>query len=382
MGRLRFLTAGESHGQMLVVVVEGFPAGVPVLAADLERDLARRQGGHGRGGRMQIEHDRAQIVAGVRHGYTLGSPIALLIPNRDWPNWSERMAVEPGVETEPVTRVRPGHADLAGALKYGHRDVRNVLERASARETAARVAAGALARVLLAQFGIAVASFTVAIGGHRTSARPRTAEDWQRVEASPVRCPDPQVEAAMVAAIDAARAAGDTLGGIFQVEATGLPIGLGSHVHWDRRLDGLLAQAVVSIPSVKGVEFGLGFDVAGTPGSRVHDVFAPAQGEANRWRRATNNAGGLEGGMSNGEAIVLRAACKPIPTLARPLPSRDLLTGEEVIAHHERSDVCVVPAAGVVGEAMTCLVLADVLLETLGGDSLDALRQRLAAARG
>ena len=376
MGQFRFLTAGESHGQALVTVVEGVPAGLPLTAEMIDRDLARRQHGYGRGGRMAIEHDRAQIVAGVRHGLTLGSPVALLVPNRDWPNWQERMDPAPGETGEPVTRVRPGHADLAGALKYGHRDVRNVLERASARETATRVAAGAVARALLGAVGVGVRSYTTAIGACRTEARPQSEAGWAMVEQSPLRCADAEAEARMIAAIDAARTEGDTLGGVFTVEATGVPLGLGSHTHWDRRLDGQLAQAMMSIPSVKGVEVGAGFGAAAEPGSRVHDVFAgtPADG---RWPRATNNAGGIEGGISNGEPILVRAACKPIPTLAHPLPSLDLLTGQAVQAHYERSDVCVVPAAGVVGEAMVCLVLADALLGKCGGDSLAEVQRNL-----
>lgn len=378
---LRFLTAGESHGQTLVVIVEGVPADLPLAAEAIDRDLARRQLGYGRGGRMQIESDRVHIVAGVRHGRTLGSPVALLVPNRDWPSWRERMAVEPGFAAEPVTRVRPGHADLAGALKYGHDDVRNVLERASARETAARVAAGAVARRLLAELGAAVRSHTVAIGSHACDRRPHSEEEWRRVEDSPVRCLEPGAAAAMMAAVDAAREAGDTLGGIFEVVATGLPIGLGSHVHWDRRLDGRLAQALMSIPSVKGVEIGAGFAAAGQPGSRVHDTFRDPPPPENPWARASNNAGGLEGGITNGEAIVLRAACKPIPTLGKPLPSRDLRTRQPVVAHHERSDVCVVPAAGIVGEAMVCLVLAAAVLEKFGGDSVRHLKRSVAEYR-
>lgn len=367
---LRFLTAGESHGQMLVVIVEGLPAGLPLRAAEIDRDLARRQRGYGRGGRMRIETDQAQIVAGVRHGRTLGSPMAMLIPNRDWPNWTVMMAVEEVEAIEAVTRVRPGHADLTGALKYGHKDVRNVLERASARETTARVAAGAVARALLAQFGVTVRSHTVAIGGHRARIRPLTPADWERVENSLLRCCDSEVEADMATAIDAASRAGDTLGGVFEVEALNLPIGLGSHVQWDRRLDGLLAQAIMSINSVKGVEIGGGFSLAELPGSRVHDVFKPDPSHGRPWARATNNAGGTEGGISNGETLIVRAACKPIPTLGSPLPSLDLITGQPVTAHHERSDVCVIPAAGSVGEAMTCLVLAGAFIDKFGGDSL------------
>jgi chorismate synthase len=376
---LRFLTAGESHGQALVTIVEGVPAGMALSAVAIDRDLARRQVGFGRGGRMSIERDKVQILAGVRLGYTLGSPIALLVPNRDWANWQESMAVEAEGNDQPVpvTRVRPGHADLAGALKYEHRDIRNILERASARETTMRVAAGAVARTILAAAGVVVRSYTVSIAGHRIEGEPVSEEDWERVEASSLRCHDAQTEPAMKAAISAARTAGNTVGGTFAVVASGLPIGLGSHVHWDRRLDGALAQALMSIHSVKGVEVGAGFSAADMLGSEMHDQFIVPMDSANPWHRITNNAGGTEGGMSNGEAIVLRAACKPIPTLAHPLPSVDLLTGQAVQAHHERSDACVVPAAGVVGEAMVCFVLARALLEKFGGDSLAQLLRGL-----
>lgn len=373
-GRFRFLTAGESHGKGLTAVIEGLPAGLPLSEDDIARDLARRQRGHGRGGRMKIERDRAEITAGVRHGLTLGSPVALWIPNRDWANWTERMAVEPvEAEVERVTRLRPGHADLPGAVKYGFDDARNVLERASARETAARVAVAGVAKRLLDEFGVAFHSHTVAIGGVR--AAPVGAIDREAVEADPVRCADPAAAAAMVAAIDAAKADGDTLGGQVEVRVSGVPLGLGSHVQWDRKLDGRIAQAVCSINAFKGVGFGLGFDATERRGSETHDVILPVDQWGERpWRHGSNNHGGIEGGMSTGEEIVVRAAVKPIPTLAHPLPSVDLETGEEVLAHYERSDVCVVPAAGVVAEAMVAIALADAWLEKFGGDGLAELR--------
>jgi chorismate synthase len=366
----RFTTAGESHGKGLTAVIEGIPAGLRLGQEDIEPDLRRRQGGYGRGGRQKIERDRAEITAGVRHGYTLGSPIALWIQNRDWENWHEVMAVEAiDGEAKRVTRLRPGHADLAGTMKYGFDDVRPVLERASARETAARVAVGAVCRRLLEEFGIEVHSRTVAIGDVVTEAA--TDEDWAAVEESEVRCSDSGASKRMVAAIDRAKEAGDTLGGTFEVIATGLPIGLGSHVQWDRKLDGRLAQAIASIHAVKGVEFGDGFRLSSTPGSAAHDVILPRAEWAERaWPRATNHAGGLEGGMTNGEPLVVRAVLKPIPTLSNPLPSADLTSGDEVRAHYERSDVCTVPAAGVVGEAMVAIVLARAALEKFGGDSL------------
>lgn len=364
----RFLTAGESHGKGLVAIIEGVPAGLPLDEEYIARDLKRRQTGYGRSLRMEIEQDRAEILSGVRHGLTIGSPIALLILNRDWENWKEIMspsAVEK--EVEPVTRLRPGHADLAGVIKYSLNDVRPILERASARETAARVAAGAVARRLLQEFNIEINSHTVAIGGRW--ARRSEAIDWQQVENSSLRCADSEAEKAMIATIEEAKAAGDTVGGIFEVVATGVPIGLGSHVHWDRRLDGKIAQAIMSINAVKGVEIGIGFAGGDLKGSQVHDIIEPP-GTASPWRRATNRAGGIEGGISNGEPIVVRAVVKPIPTLAKPLKSVDLRTGEVVQAHFERSDVCVVPAAGVIGEAMLSIVLADALLEKFGGDHI------------
>jgi chorismate synthase len=370
MTELRFLTAGESHGKALVAILEGIPAGLAITEEYIQSDLRRRQGGYGRSKRQQLEVDRAELVSGVRHGLTLGSPIAMLIQNRVWEDWQEVMQVAPH-EGEPkkVTRLRPGHADLAGTMKYGFDDVRNVLERASARETAARVAVGAVCRRFLEEFGIEVHSRTVSIGDVKATSD--AAPDWTVVEESAVRSADPRAEPFMVAAIDAAREAGDSLGGVFEMIATGVPIGLGSHVMWDRKLDGRLAQAVMSIHAVKGVEIGGGFTVAAGPGSEAHDVIVPeAQWDGRAWRRATNRAGGLEGGMTNGEPVVVRGALKPISTLSNPLPSADLHTGEEIQAHYERSDVCTVPAAGVIGEAMVAIVLACAMLEKFGGDSL------------
>jgi chorismate synthase len=397
MGRLRFLTAGESHGPALAATVEGVPAGLPLTADAIAEDLARRQRGYGRGARsLSIEQDRAEILSGVRHGLTLGSPILLLIRNRDWVNWTRVMQVEPLTDEEaaelaamasagekkaiPITNLRAGHADLAGAVKYGFDDVRNILERASARETAARVAAGAVARALLAHFGVDVWSYTAEVGGVAMDPN-RATRSRDEAEASPLRCPDPAAEERMIARIDEARNSGDTAGGIFEVVVTGLPIGLGSHVHWDRRLDAALAGAVMSIPIVKGVEFGLGFEQTRRLGSAVMDVIEgrDADGE---WHRTTNNAGGLEGGMSNGQPIVIRGAVKPISTLPRPLPSADLVSGRPVEkGHYERSDICVVPATGVVAEAMVCLVLADALLDKFGGDSLTEILDNAARYR-
>ena len=397
MGRLRFLTAGESHGPALSATIEGVPAGLALTADQIAIDLARRQLGYGRGARStSIERDRAEILAGVRHGRTIGSPILLLIRNRDWENWTRVMQVEPLTEEQaaelaalaeagdkkatPITRLRAGHADLAGAVKYGFADVRNILERASARETAARVAAGAVARALLAEFGIDVWSFTAEVGGVAFDPG-RATRTREESEASPLRCPDPVAEELMIARIDEARSGGDTVGGVFQVVATGLPIGLGSHVQWDRRLDGALAAAVVSIPIVKGVEFGLGFEQTRRLGSAVMDVIE-GRNAAGEWARATNNAGGLEGGISNGQPLVIRGAVKPISTLPRPLPSADIVTGLPVDkGHYERSDISVVPATGVVAEAMVCLTIADFLLDKFGGDSLDETRANVDAYR-
>jgi chorismate synthase len=396
MAPFRFLTAGESHGAALGVTIEGVPAGLALTEEDLVVDLARRQRGYGRGARQAIEHDRAEIVSGVRHGLTLGSPILLLVRNRDAANWTSVMQVGPLSEAEaaalavaseagdkrstPVTRVRPGHADLAGALKYGHSDVRNVLERASARETAARVAAGGVARRFLRELGIDVWSFTAEVGGVAVDPA-RASRSRDEADASPLRCPDPDAETAMVARIDEARDRGDTVGGVFEVVATGVPIGLGSYVHWDRRLDARLAAAVMSINIVKGVELGLGFEQTRRFGSEVHDVIE-GRGEAGRWIHRSNNAGGLTAGVSNGEPIVVRGAVKPISTLARPLPSADLVTGEPVEkAHYERSDISVVPAAGVVAEAMVMLTLAEAVLEKTGGDSMDEVLEAMARLR-
>jgi chorismate synthase len=392
VGRLRFLTAGESHGRSLGVTVEGVPAGLALGADELAVDLARRQRGYGRGARQAIEQDRAEIVSGVRHGRTLGSPILLLVANRDWDNWTGVMQVEDLTDEEaetlaaaagdgnkravPITRLRPGHADLAGALKYGFNDVRNVLERASARETAARVAAGGVARAILRELGVDVWSFTAEVGGVAVDPS-RASRSREEADASPLRCPDPDAEAAMIARIDEARSNGDTVGGVFEVVAHGLPIGLGSYVHWDRRLDGALAAAVMSINIVKGVELGLGFEQTRRFGSQVHDVIA-GRGEGGRWIHRSNNAGGLTGGVTNGEPLVVRGAVKPISTLARPLPSADLVTGDGIDkAHYERSDISVVPAAGVVGEAMVMLTLADAMLDKFGGDTIGDTRDAL-----
>jgi len=364
--RLRFLTAGESHGPCLTAIVEGLPAGLEIDVPAIDRDLARRQGGYGRGGRMKIEKDRVQILAGVLAGRTTGAPVALRIENRDWANWRERWAAG---DLPPLTVPRPGHADYAGMVKYGLHDARPVLERASARETAARTAIGALAKQLLAAFDIAVGSYVSRIGGVAAGQMELPpAELWARAEASDVRCPDEAAAARMRAAIDAAREAGDSLGGVFVAMATGLPVGLGSHVHWDRRLDARLAAALMSIPAIKGVEIGPAFDNARRPGTQVHDELC-RDGAAGVTRR-TNRAGGIEGGMTNGAPVVVRAAMKPIPTTVAPLRSVDLATGKPARTEYQRSDVCAVPAASIVGEAMLAWVLADALLEKRGGDSL------------
>jgi chorismate synthase len=367
---LRFLTSGESHGERLTVILDGLPAGLALRAEDIAPDLKRRQWGHGRGGRMKIEQDEAKIVSGVRGGKTLGSPITLEIRNLDWDNWKEVMSVEKeGLKRKPITRVRPGHADLAGMLKYGADDARDVLERASARETAARVAAGAVAKCLLAPFEIRIRSYTRSIGEVEASLGKTI--DWKAAEASAVRTPDPVAGKKMIEAIDAARADGDTLGGIFTVVAEGVPPGLGSYRQWDTRLDGLLAQAVMSIPACKAVELGIGFAAAHLRGSQVHDTpeYVPGRG----FRHKTNRAGGIEGGVTNGEPVVVHGMMKPISTLLKPMASIDVVSRQPVKAHYERSDICVVPAAGVVGEAMVALVLANVFLEKFGGDSMPEL---------
>lgn len=387
MSSLRYFTAGESHGQALVGVIEGVPAGLEISEEYIAAQLHRRQQGHGRGGRMRIEQDRARILSGVRFGKTLGSPIALEIENRDWQNWQTKMAVAASAETEQVARVeipRPGHADLAGAIKYQADDIRNVLERASARETAMRVALGAIARKFLARLEIGLASHVLQIHHARSAfsllQSNQNAFDVSfkeinaAADASPVRCLDQHAEAEMIAAIDRAKEERDTVGGIFEVVAFNLPIGLGSHVQWDRKLDGRIAAAMMSIPAIKGVELGAGFANATERGSVVHDqiYFSGERG----YHRATNNAGGLEGGMTNGEPLIVRAAMKPISTLMRPLDSVNVRTKEAAAAHIERSDVCAVPAASVIGEAMLGLVLADVVLEKFGGDSMNEILGR------
>jgi chorismate synthase len=372
VAHLRFLTAGESHGKGLLVIVEGVPAGLPMSEAYIAGHLRRRQQGYGRGKRQQIETDFAEIVSGVRFGLTMGGPVGLRIENKDWnnQNWVRRMSIDPVEgEVERLTQMRPGHADLAGAVKYGLDDVRPILERASARETTARVAASAVARRLLEELGVQIHSHVLAVGEVR--ANPPDAIDWERVEASEMRCADPAVEDAMKARVDHARETLDTVGGVFEVRAAGVPIGLGSHVQWDRKLDGRLAQAIVSMQAVKGVEIGGGFTTASLPGSQVQDVILPREQWTDRpWTHASNNAGGLEGGITNGEEVVVRGALKPISTLPRPLPSADLITAERENAFYERSDVCVVPAAAVIGEAMVALVLADAVLEKFGGDHI------------
>jgi chorismate synthase len=377
---LRFLTAGESHGPQLTVIVEGMPAGVSLHAPrDIDPDLRRRQGGHGRGKRQQIEHDAARIVSGVRGGKTLGSPVTLVIENRDWENWKGPMQVEArGFKSKRVTRVRPGHADLAGVLKYGFDDARDVLERASARETAARVAAGAVGRTLLAAIGVDVHSCVVRIGDISVPV-PEQDVAWDAVEQSPVRCADQAASAHMVAAIDAARERGDTLGGTAYVVASHVPAGLGSYVHWDRRLDGLIAQAMCSIPSVKGVELGAAALAAQSPGSAVHDE--PRWNAEQGFHHLTNRQGGLAGGVTDGEPVWALVHFKPISTLLHPLRSVDIGTGAEINAHYERSDICVVPAGAVVAEAMLAWVLAAAAVDKFGGDNLGDLRRAVAAHR-
>jgi chorismate synthase len=378
-------TAGESHGPGLVTILEGLPAGLRLsLEADVDRELRRRQGGYGRGRRMKIESDTAQALAGLRLGETLGSPLALLIWNRDFENWKTAMspdAPDPGGNPKalrPVFLPRPGHADLAGVLKYGRSEARDVLERASARETAARVASGAVAKRLLSEFGIQIGSHVTSIGEVSAAIPAELPTPLNTaVDSSPVRTLDSDAEGRMIEAIDAAKAAGDTLGGVFEVVATGIPVGLGSHVSWDRRLDARLAGAVMSIQAIKGVEIGLGFQGATWPGSRVHDAILSASAEerSGGYTRASNGAGGLEGGMTNGQPLVVRAAMKPISTLRKRLPSVDLRDGTARDAAVERSDVCAVPAAAVVGEAMVAFVLADAFMEKFGGDSMEELRR-------
>ncbi|MBI2354821.1 MAG: chorismate synthase [Deltaproteobacteria bacterium] len=383
---LRYLTAGESHGPQLTAIVEGMPAGVPISASAINRELSRRQQGYGRGGRMKIEKDTVELLSGVRWGETIGSPLTLVVMNRDWENWHERMSPLPEHRDDSiaVTRPRPGHADLSGALKYGHDDVRNVLERSSARETAARVAVGAVAKALLGEFGIRVGGYVAEIGGIAAAAPDLPLEElWRLAEGSELFCCDRSVEARIKGAIDAAKAEGDTLGGVFEVQVLGTPPGLGSYVHWDRKLDARLAMALMSIQAIKGVEVGIGFASARRPGSLVHDEIIRdearlGQGAAGAYCRATNNAGGIEGGMSNGEPIVLRAAMKPIPTLYKPLRSVDIRSHEPFEATVERSDTCAVPAALVVAEAVVAVEIANAFLEKFGGDSLGEIRRNYA----
>ncbi|MBI4522057.1 MAG: chorismate synthase [Gemmatimonadetes bacterium] len=383
---LRFHTAGESHGRGLIAMIEGVPAGLDLdMDRDVNPELRRRQAGHGRGRRMDIETDCAELISGVRLGQTLGSPIAMIVWNRDWENWRTAMGQKPPVEEvspkalRPVHLPRPGHADLVGVLKYDRQDARDALERASARETAARVACAAVAKRLLAELGIGIGSHVVALGSVEAKEPAQLPENLNEVsDRSPVRTLDAEAEARMIEEIDRAQEAGDTLGGIFEVVVTGLPVGLGSYVSWDRKLDARLAGALMSIQAIKGVEIGLGFHGARLPGSRVHDPILrdPAKPRTGGYGRATNHAGGLEGGVTTGEPLVLRCAMKPISTLMKGrLPSVHLLTGEAAEATAERSDVCSLPAAGVVGEAMAALVVADAVLEKFGGDSLGEVRR-------
>jgi len=381
MFMLRFSTAGESHGESLVALVSGMPAGVPVDLEYVNRELWRRQQGYGRGGRMRIERDTAHVLSGVRHGHTIGSPIAMTLENRDWKNWTEILPVEPGdpAKHKAVASPRPGHADLAGSLKYDFHDARYVLERASARESAARVAAGALGKLLLKELGIEVASHVIRVGKAELQ-RPVT---WDEIKALHgkdeilLNCADPESEKAMKAEVDGILRTGDTIGGVFEVVAHGVPPGVGTHVNWDERLDGLLAQAVMSLQAVKAVEIGRGVTAAESKGSEVHDAisYGETDGPFTRFERDHNNAGGLEGGISNGEDVIVRGYLKPISTLRRPLGSVNFETREPVKAAYERSDVCVVPAAGVAAEAMVALTLARLVLEKFGGDSLKELKR-------
>lgn len=376
---LRFLTAGESHGPALTAMIEGLPAGLTVTAEPINAQLKRRQGGYGRGARQKIESDTAEILSGIRFGRTMGSPVTLVVRNRDWANWTTKMSVEPlpsdVAEPAEITVPRPGHADFTGMMKYNHDDLRNTLERSSARNTATLVAVGAVARLLLAEFGVTVASHVVNIGGIRVDAENIDLRQVATLaEDSPVRVADKDAEVKIIAAIDEAKYRGDTLGGTFEVVALGVPIGLGSYSQWDTRIDGKLAQALMSIQAIKGVEVGIGFGAADIPGSQVHDAFYYEGGEDARFRRGSNNAGGTEGGITNGEPLVIRAVMKPIATLMKQLPSVNLQTKEGVPAFAERSDVCAVPAAAVVGEAMVGIVLAQEMCAKFGGDSLTEMR--------
>lgn len=373
---LRYLNGGESHGKYLLAVLEGVPAGLPLTPDMVNSDLARRQKGYGRGGRMRVEEDRVEFACGVRHGKTLGNPIGLLVANKDWENWKDVMAVEPSQAppAKVVTRPRPGHADLVGAIKYGHRDIRNVLEKASARETAIRVAIGGVAKALLGQFGMRVVSYTMEIGGVPATRIDDPLVAYDQAERSDVRCPDEAAGAQMIERIRAAKHKGDTLGGVFEVVATNPPIGLGSYAQWDRRLGARLAMAAMSIQAMKGVEIGMGFEAARRFGSEVHDEIYYEQG-GRQFVRKTNNAGGLEGGITNGQPIVLRVAMKPISTLYSPKKSVDIETKEPFDATVERSDICTVPAAGVVGEAVVAFEMANAMIEKFGGDSLEEMKR-------
>jgi chorismate synthase len=388
MSHLRFLTAGESHGRALIGILEGIPSGLPVSVKDIDRDLKRRQSGHGRGARMKIESDHAEILSGVRWGKTIGSPMTLSIANKDWKNWQDVMSSEfvnlgqkssesQNLRIEAVTRPRPGHADLAGAIKYSQHDLRNILERSSARETAMRVALGAIAKKFLSEFGITVGSYVIQIGNIKVQSskyKQQSSEKvllslFEKAEKSPVRCPDKETSQKMIELVDKVNKEGNSLGGIFEVFVTGAPVGLGSHIQWDKRLHGRLAQALMGIQAIKGVEIGLGFKIARNFGSQVMDEIFYSQ-ESGGFYRKTNNAGGIEGGMTNGMPIMIRAAMKPIPTLKRPLRSVDIITKEAVEAAYERSDICAVPAAGVIGEAMAALIITDAFLKKFGGDSM------------
>ncbi len=382
---MRYFTAGESHGPQLTAIIEGLPAGLPLAVESLNLQLARRQQGYGRGDRMKIERDTVEILSGVRRGKTRGSPVTLVVQNRDWENWLERMSplAEHDGKAEAVTRPRPGHADLSGAMKYGHRDVRNILERSSARETAVRVAVGAVARAFLEALNIQIGGAVVEVGGVRASqsALPYPRQ-WQQAAASEMFCCDPVAELDMKRLIDHAKATGDTLGGVVEVQVVGLPPGLGSYAQWDRKLDARLAMALMSIQAIKGVEIGIGFEASRLPGSQVHDeiLYDPnvlGQGGTTAYVRPTNRAGGLEGGMTNGEPLVVRAAMKPIPTLYTPLRSVDIATHEPYEASVERSDTCAVPAALVVAESVVAIELVTALLQKFGGDSLDELKRNM-----
>ncbi len=383
MTTLRYITAGESHGKALSGILEGIPSGLLLSSEDIDGDLKRRQGGYGRGGRMKIESDHAEIISGVRWGKTIGSPVTVLVENRDFKNWSEGMSSDPAFEGSipPVTKPRPGHADLTGAIKYDHHDVRNILERSSARETAMRVALGAIAKKFLSEFNINIGSFVVQIGKvemqdtvYRIQDAKNLLSFFEKAERSPVRCPDAAASKRMVGIINKAIKEGNSLGGIFEVFVIGAPVGLGSHIQWDRKLDGRLARALMSIQAIKGVEIGLGFEMGKRFGSEVMDEILYNQGSGIFYRK-TNNAGGIEGGMTNGMPIILKAVMKPIPTLRKPLRSVDIVTKGPIKAAYERSDICAVPAAAVVGEAMSALTIADAFLDKFGGDSMIETRR-------